>query len=455
MVFVNQWLGEIWKDDIENKLDEDILYARREIYAAEVPMGAMLITAACDIQDKRVEVEVRGWGLGEESWIIEHKIINGAFLEEKIQGILDDYLLRLWRHETGIMMSPVRVCIDSGGRYPSQVYAFCKDREARGIYAIKGSNNPRADILDGKLTRRKDAIFQMVGVTACKDILFGRLALNEAGQGYIHFPMALDKEYFKQYFGEKLKVFKNSRAYEPVPGRRNEAIDLHNYNLAALRMYNPDWEDLRRRGIGSIDRTRLVYKHHKKDKHQDANIIVNPVLPIILCCDFGKNPLTWLLCQTDGKKIWVFDEIALRNATTMEMTVEVLKKYGNHKTGFVVYGSAVGTIQSSTGKSEYAILRDMGFHRQAVKSTNPPDVDVINAINNILEDIAGAIRLTYHPRCIMLRKDFEQTMWSEDMRGIDRTDFGRGNAADALGYFVNYEFPLRVFKPDNERRFYK
>lgn len=455
IVFVNQWLGEVWKDRRDDKLDEHVLYARREVYPAEVPAGALILTGAVDVQDHRLEIEIRGWGAGEESWIIEHKIINGRILEENVQRVLDDYLLRTWRHESGVLMGTARVCIDTGGHYTSQVYAFCKDREGRGVYAIKGSNNTRADVLDGQLVRKKDAIYQMVGVTACKDIFFGRLGLTEYGAGYIHLPMSIDAEYTRQCFGEKLRIFKNTRAYEPVPGRRNEAIDLHNYNLAALRMYNPDWEELRRRGIGGMDRTRLVYKHHAKDKHLDDNIIVKLDLPIIVCCDFGKNPLTWMLCQTDKKRVWVFDEIALRNETTMGMAVEILKRYGNHKAGFIVYGSAVGTIRASTGKSEYAILRDMGFQRQVVKQANPPDIDRVNAINNMLEDISGQARLTYHSRCTFLRKDFEQALWTEDMRDIDRTDFGRGNATDALGYFIVYEWPLRSIAANPTRRFYK
>ena len=455
MVFVNQWLGEVWKDDPGHNLDEDILYARRENYAAEVPRGVFFLTAAVDTQDHRMEVEVRGWGLGEESWIIDHKIIAGRFLEEKVQNILDDYLLRNWRHEDGAYMGLSRVCIDSGGHYPSQVYAFCKPREARGVYAVKGSNNLRADVLDGKIVHRKDAIYQMVGVTACKDILFGRLALSEAGPGYVHFPMHLDKEFFKQYFGEKLKVFKNTRVYDPVPGRRNESIDFHSYNLAACRLYNPDWEALRRRGVSGMDRTRLIYKHHNRLKHLDDTIVINPALPIIVCCDFGKNPLSWVLCQTDGKKVWVFDEVVLRNATTMDMAVEILKKYGKHGAGFKVYGSAVGTVRASTGKSEYAILSDMGLGRQVVKSTNPPDMDRINAVNTMLEDISGAVRLKYHSRCITLRKDFEQALWLEDMSDVDRTDFGRGNAVDALGYFINYEHPLRAVRVNPAKMFYK
>ncbi len=443
---------------IEGKetISPEVLYGRREVYDAEVPKGALWLSAAVDVQKERVEVEVKGWGPGEESWGIVHKIIQGPFLEEKTQDALDDFLLRTFRHESGELLGIKRAFIDSGGYYTSQAYAFCKAREHRGVYAIKGSSDPRADILDGKLVKRKDAVFQKIGVTACKDILFGRLALQEPGAGYMHFPMSYDREYFSQFLAERpAKSKAGHRYYEMIPGRRNEAIDLNNYNLAALRLYNPDWETLRRGGLGRDDRSRLVYRNHDRTKHLDETIVLRPELPVIVCCDFGKNPLVWVLCQHFEAKVRCFDEITLRNASASDMGMEVLRRYGGHKGGFIVYGSATGTVRSPAGRSEYAILRDMGFVRQAVKPTNPPPIDRVNAVNNMLFDIAGQSRLFYNAECIMLRKDFEQAIWLEDMSDVDRSDFGRGNAAEALGFYINYEWPLRTNRPDPKKRFYK
>lgn len=440
----------------EANIDADALYARREIYAAEVPASVLLLTASVDVQNERLEIEVKGWAPGEESWGILHHIIQGQFIEEKVQAALDDFTLRTFRHESGELMGLKRVTIDSGGKYPSQVYAFCKAREARGVYAIKGSSDTRADILDGKLVRRKDAVFQKVGVTACKDILFSRLALPDPGPGYMHFSMAYDREYFTQFLAERPgKSAKGARLYILQPGKRNEAIDLNNYNLAALKLYAPEWEVLRRAPIGADEKTRIAYRHYRRDRHQDDTARLSTEYPIALCCYFGPSPLVWVLAQSDGSRVWCFDEITLRNASTTDMGMEVLRRYGDHKRGFVVYGSAAGTARGAAGKSEYAILREMGFARQAVKLTNPPEADRVNAVNNILENIAGQSRLRYHPDCIMLRKDFEQVLWLEDMSGLDRTDFGRGNASEALGHYINYLWPVRANQPNPRRRFYK
>lgn len=440
----------------QEAVNPDTLFARREAYAAEVPVSVLLLTASVDVQNERVEVDVKGWAPGEESWGIVHKVIQGAFIDQAVQDALDDFLLKTFKHESGESLSIKRAFIDTGGRYTSQVYRFCKEREGRGIYAVKGSSDPRADILDGKMVRRKDAVFQKIGVTSCKDILFNRLALTDYGAGYMHFSNAYDREYFNQFASERVGKSKSGhRLYEQVPGKKNEAIDLNNYNLAALRHYNPDWETLRRTGIGTVDRSSLVYKHHDRPKHLEDAISIMQNLPLVVCCDFNKTLLVWVLAQTDGKKVWCVDEIALRNATTMDMGMEVLRHYGSHKAGFIIYGSATGTMRSPGGKTEYAILREMGFGRQAVKQTNPPLIDRVNAVNNMLEDLSGQTRLSYHSKCVMLRKDFEQAIWLDDKSEMDRTDLGRGNATDALGFYINYEWPLKIAKPNPGRRFYK
>jgi hypothetical protein len=97
---------------------------------------------------------------------------------------------------------------------------------------------------------------------------------------------------------------------------------------------------------------------------------------------------------------------------------------------------------------------ELGMRTQRVKRINPVEQDRVNAVNMILEDQDGNIRLTYSAKCFELRKDFEQGQWKEDGDGIDDTDFGRGNASNALSFFIEYLFPLKVTRKTN-RRFYK
>jgi len=322
--------------------------------------------------------------------------------------------------------------------------------------AVHGSNDPKSDVLDGPVRTNKGsgAKYRRVGSATCKDILAGRLKLKKVGHGYIHFPNSLDMEYFRQLLGEKVTVNRSGkRQWTPIPGRRNEAMDLYNYNLAALRILRPDWEAIER-GV-AVDLGRKVYVNHREEVHLDDTITLKEQLPIIVCCDFGKPQMIWELAQTDGKQVWVFDELAIRGADTAQMAMAIQKKYGGHRGGFLVYGSAQGTVRSSSGRSEYALLADYGFTKYRVRRMNPEQNDVINAVNNMLENIAGEVRLKYHPNCLHLRRDFSQCLWLEDRSDIDRTDFGRGFAAESLGYFIIYEWPLRTKKPNPSRRFYK
>jgi hypothetical protein len=163
--------------------------------------------------------------------------------------------------------------------------------------------------------------------------------------------------------------------------------------------------------------------------------------------------MVWPICQTDGKKVKVIDEIYQRNSNTFRMGQEVIKRYGKHEKKIIIYGSAVGSVRGQ-GKSDYALLADLGMRIQRVKRINPLEQDRINALNMMLEDQTENVRLEYSAKCFELRKDFEQGQWKEDGDGIDDTDFGRGNASTALSFFIEYMFPLKTTRKTN-RRFYK
>jgi phage terminase large subunit GpA-like protein len=454
MVFVNQYLGEVWEDNKDERVTEQELYDRRENYAAEVPQGVLILTAAIDVQATYIVVEVKGWGRGEESWGIDYKVINGRFLEERTQQALDDYLLQTFKHESGVNI-PIKIsAIDLGGHYTAQVYEYCRRREAQNIYAVKGANVASADVLDGELREKGQTRWQMVGVSACKDILYGRLKVKTPGASYFHFPMKYDMEYFNELLSEVPVVNKaKERRWEIIPGRRNEAVDLHSYNLAALRMYNPDWDLLQKQDLLE-DQSKRIFINHDIKKHCDPNIIIDESKPLIVCCIFNANPTVWVLCQTDGKVVKVIDEIVLRNATTAKMCIEVTRKYGTHKGGFIIYGSATGSIRSSTSKSEYTILKEYGFTRQKIKLKNPLESDVINSVYNMLSNVKDETKLSYHPRCILLGKDFRFGLYT-DQGEFDKFEYSRGLAFQALGYYINIEWPLKFKSNTPKNRFYK
>jgi len=198
-----------------------------------------------------------------------------------------------------------------------------------------------------------------------------------------------------------------------------------------------------------------VYYAYRRSVHEDASIALRPALPLLLCCDFNVDPCVWLVAQSDGVSVWVIDEIVLRNTNTLEMGREALARYKGHRAGIRVYGDAAGRSRSTAGKSDYAILFDLGLKDQRVKKLNPYVKDRVNAVNAMLENTRGEVRLTHHPRCTTLRGDFEGVQWTADGAGLDKRDALKTHATDALGYYIEHEFPLRLLSPDPRLRFYK
>ncbi len=198
-----------------------------------------------------------------------------------------------------------------------------------------------------------------------------------------------------------------------------------------------------------------AYYSYRPTKHIDPEISIRENLPLILCADFNVDPCVWLVAQSDGRRVWVIDEIVLRNTNTVEMGREVIKRYGGHRQGFVVYGDAAGSHRTTAGRSDYALMSELGLKTQRVKRANPAVKDRVNSVCAMLENIKGEARLFHHPRCVNLRRDFETVEWADSSAEIDKSNKDITHATDALGYFIEHEFPLRIAVVGNERRFYK
>ena len=201
--------------------------------------------------------------------------------------------------------------------------------------------------------------------------------------------------------------------------------------------------------------TGRAYYAYDSGRHEDGSIRVNDRLKLFVCCDFNVGLSVWEIVQTEGNHVRVVDEIALKDTNTMEMGKAVLSKYGSHRQGIAVYGDAAGMNRSTAGKSDYAILFELGLRDQRIGRANPAVRDRVNSVNALLENVDGQARLFHHPRCAHLKKDFETIEWCSGGSGLDKSNPERTHATDALGYFVEREFPLRIDKPDPARRFYK
>lgn len=245
MVFINTRLGETFANR-SNEVKPHALQARAEPYAMHTaPAGCLILTAAVDTQNDRLEVQVLGHGKGNIIWTVDYRIIHGNPAGGEVWDQLHAYLAEPVPHVSGRLLPIEATAIDSGGHHTHTVYDFVRScrHTLRRVIAIKGSNTPNRQILGrgaaqdvnlrGKTTKRGIMLY-LVGTDTAKDLLFSRLT-DDAGKPpdarKLRFSSDLDKSYYDQLTAETYDP--RAKRWILKKGRRNEALDTWVYALAA------------------------------------------------------------------------------------------------------------------------------------------------------------------------------------------------------------------------------
>lgn len=247
--FVNTTLGETWADaDDAERLDGKTLYARREHYPKEgFTKRGLALMAGYDMQDDRVEGEIRAVGLNNESWLVDYFILRGDPSQPELWDRLHERTLKTYRREDGQELGLERVCFDSGGHFATEVYGFSKRCGTGFVIPTKGASTYGEPLINYPRKRNKHGVLlTMIGTDTAKDIIYNRLRLqadsyDEPISGFYHFPIAdwCDLTYFTQLCNE-YKIPKKHRGkmmmvYD-AGSRRNEPVDCAVGSLAALKI---------------------------------------------------------------------------------------------------------------------------------------------------------------------------------------------------------------------------
>jgi phage terminase large subunit GpA-like protein len=241
--WVNTVLGETWEERGDS-VEPDAVLSRAERYAAEVPTGVGILVASVDVQGDRLECKVKGYGAGEESWLIAVSQFHGDPGTNTVWFELDRFLQQTFTHESGQKLKIECVTIDSGGHHTEQVYRFCKVRLARRVFAVRGGNERGKEIVSKPTmhNRYRTKLFTLC-VDSAKDMIYSRLRIGAPGPGYMHLPEWTDAEYVAQLTAEKaIRKYVKGRGSvrQWIKTReRNEALDLEVYCLAALYILGP------------------------------------------------------------------------------------------------------------------------------------------------------------------------------------------------------------------------
>jgi len=249
--FVNLRLGQPWVEH-QQTIAVEYLERRREYYGPTLPVGIVLLTAGVDVQDNRLEAEILRSRPGKESWGVQYLRLMGDPTQPSVWQLLDSHLTATWQTADGRRLVVACVAVDSGGHCTSEVYDFCRAREARRVFAIKGQGGQGTPLI-GKPNRnnRQRAVLFHIGVDDAKGTVFSRLLLDHEGAGYCHFPREgprnYDADYFKGLLSEKRVVVQRAglkKVEWKKTADRNEPLDCRVYATAALEILSPNLETL-------------------------------------------------------------------------------------------------------------------------------------------------------------------------------------------------------------------
>jgi len=232
--------------------------------AGVVPEGVRFLTAAVDVQAHRFVVEVWGWGVGLERWLVSRfditasrrpegdrfAAIDPASYVEDWEVLIDEVVLREYALDGSpeTRLAPVITLCDSGGKEGVTTNAYQFWRSLRGrelggrLRLVKGDgriNTPRVQETwpDSRARRdrvaggRGDVPVFLLNTNVLKDAVAGDLARTEPGPGYVHLPKWLDNSYFDELTAEN----RGKKGWDRIKaGAANEAFDLNVYNRAAV-----------------------------------------------------------------------------------------------------------------------------------------------------------------------------------------------------------------------------
>lgn len=227
----------------------------------EVPPGVRFLVAVVDVQAHAFVVQIHGFGIGLESWVVDRfKItaskrpegdrfaaIDPASYIEDWDLILEEVMQRRYKLPGDErFMVPVVTGCDSGGRegVTAKAYDFYRALRRQQLHRrfrlLKGDgqiNAPRTKVTYPDSTGRKDrhagargdVPVVRINVNVIKDGVWGDLTRSEPGPGYVHVPEWIDPEYFDELVAEQ----RTAKGWEPRQGAKaNEAFDLHTYARA-------------------------------------------------------------------------------------------------------------------------------------------------------------------------------------------------------------------------------
>jgi hypothetical protein len=184
---------------------------------------------------------------------------------------------------------------------------------------------------------------------------------------------------------------------------------------------------------------RIYYAFDRKDNCQPPESV--DISMVYIGMDFNIDPMSAVVAVRQGDNLYVIDEIRMFSSNTTEIVEEIKTRYGKSKVFIYPDPAARQRKTSAAGATDLTILSNAGFIVKA-PNAHTPVRDRINAVNSKLKDAKGIRHLFIHPKCKYTIEGLERHTYKEGTSQPDK-DNGYDHMMDALGYMVDYMFPVR------------
>ncbi|MEM1113269.1 MAG: terminase gpA endonuclease subunit [Pseudomonadota bacterium] len=270
-VYNTDW-GRPYKDRVyaDARSSLQLLSRAEDIERRTVPEGVRFLLATVDVQggeNRRFVVQIHGFGVGRESWIVDRfniaedrgpendqapRRISPATQPEDWDLLTRDVIRRTYRlgDGSGRRMPILAVGVDTGGEgkgaesVTSQAYEWFRRLRKEGLHQrahlLKGGSTTTVNRVtktwpdntnrkSRKSKARGDIPMYILGTDLLKDAVAGMIDRDSPGAWYLHVPSWLGRWWHEEMTAE---VKKPSGKWERIGKRANEAFDLTAYSLA-------------------------------------------------------------------------------------------------------------------------------------------------------------------------------------------------------------------------------
>ena len=161
--------------------------------------------------------------------------------------------------------------------------------------------------------------------------------------------------------------------------------------------------------------------------------------------DFNIDPMSAVIAQRRGSDLICIDEVVIYGSNSDEIAKEIHQRYPNRQ--IIVYPDPAARQRktSAGGRTDLSILQNSGFMTKA-KKAHPAIRDRINAVNSRLKTGDGKRHLFFTENCKQTIKSLERQTYKEGTSQPNKDD-GYDHMNDALGYMVEYLFPVKTDYP--------